>query len=136
MKLIYFIGDGRGHIKIGISDNPASRLDALQTGSPVRLTLLCSYPGTEEDERRLHGEFEHDRVVGEWFRDASNSAGSFVEFLRWWVDRMRDPDLGRFPAATWDDLIEEWEASYTAHAVYRGVLHDPVEWATAAQVGR
>jgi hypothetical protein len=71
--LIYFIGTlgagvGRARVKIGwTARDPERRLRALQTGSPFRLALLATMPGTRADEYRLQKEFEFYRDRGEWF---------------------------------------------------------------------
>ena len=67
--LVYFIQRGlNGPIKIGFTTkNPLERVRALQTGSPERLYLLFAKAGTEHDERALHQQFGHDRLMGEWF---------------------------------------------------------------------
>lgn len=69
--MIYFAeAVGIGHIKIGFTDgeDPACRLDQLQTGSPVPLRLLGTIAGTLEDEKNLHRRFAAARVCGEWFK--------------------------------------------------------------------
>lgn len=65
--LIYFISSGDA-VKIGISQDVARRLESLQCGSPVELTLLGTRPGGEVEERALHQKFAHLRIRGEWFR--------------------------------------------------------------------
>jgi hypothetical protein len=60
-------GEDGGPIKIGRTRlSPYSRLDALQTGSPVWLILV----GVLVDARYedvFHREFANDRIRGEWF---------------------------------------------------------------------
>lgn len=64
---VYFITDGE-LIKIGYSGAPEVRLSDLQTHSGRELEILKTIPGTYEDERRLHTQFSHLRVRGEWFQ--------------------------------------------------------------------
>lgn len=69
--MIYFIqAEGIGHIKIGFtdSDDASVRLATLQTGSPVPLRLLGTFPGLVEDEKNLHRRFASAKVHGEWFK--------------------------------------------------------------------
>lgn len=71
--MIYFLQpEGGGPIKIGYTsrDEPwsaSARLAACQTGSPLKLRLCSTMPGTQKDERRLHGRFSESRLHGEWF---------------------------------------------------------------------
>ena len=67
---VYFIGseDGSGLIKIGTSSDVQARLRCLQTGSPVKLSLLADIDGDSFVELRLHHKFAPHREHGEWFR--------------------------------------------------------------------
>lgn len=65
---VYFIADGTGHVKIGISNDVPARMAQLQTGNPTRLRLLAVCPGGEPLERQLHQQFAHVRAEGEWFQ--------------------------------------------------------------------
>src|SRR5262249_44721501 len=48
--------------------NLAARLQALATGSAVPLELLAAVPGGRELEARLHRQWRHLCLRGEWFR--------------------------------------------------------------------
>jgi hypothetical protein len=99
--LIYFIHDEQaGAIKIGKADNPRKRLVELQVGCASRLVLLAMIPGGDADEGRLHRQFRHLKVRGEWFRaddDLMEFAGTieakkmgpFLELVK------VEPGLGR-----------------------------------------
>jgi len=78
--LVYFIG-GAGKIKIGVAQDPQSRLDTLQTGSPVPLKILAVCDGGYEREGELHKRFADTRLYGEWF-DASSELLDFIEGIR------------------------------------------------------
>lgn len=65
---IYFVGGRRGPIKIGYSTDVRKRLAKLRVGSSQRLSLMAKAPGTMEEERRMHRQFSHLRIRGEWFR--------------------------------------------------------------------
>lgn len=66
--MIYFIKSESGHVKIGFTDNNIeSRIAALQTANPFKLTLLKTIVGDAEKERRLHFKFKKYRCQGEWF---------------------------------------------------------------------
>jgi hypothetical protein len=66
--MIYFIqSKSDGRIKIGSSSNPDARLKQLQTGSSNELILLCTLPGSENEEKALHEMFGQYRTSGEWF---------------------------------------------------------------------
>ena len=64
---VYVIGPVEGAYKIGISRDVESRLNTLQTGVPVNLSLVCSFPGGEFLEKTLHRKFWDKKVRGEWF---------------------------------------------------------------------
>lgn len=66
--MIYAIQAGEcGPIKLGISGNPWSRLDTLQTGCPQRLSLRAVVDWNDCYERHLHCWLADDRLYGEWF---------------------------------------------------------------------
>lgn len=69
MIYVYFIqaGDASGPIKIGVTNDPASRLSSLQTSCAEPLTLLRACPGSYEIEADLHVHFAAERLRGEWF---------------------------------------------------------------------
>lgn len=68
-RAVYFIQPvGGGLIKIGVSNSPISRLEALQVGCPVDLKIIGLIPDAEPGtEAALHARFAHARVRGEWF---------------------------------------------------------------------
>lgn len=63
---VYFAEAGN-RIKIGWSKRVASRVATLQTGNSAPVRLLGTTPGGRALERRLHQEFAHARIAGEWF---------------------------------------------------------------------
>lgn len=58
-------------IKIGWSSSPERRLQEINQGSSTLVELLATEPGSQDDERRLHGMFAMARVAHlssrEWF---------------------------------------------------------------------
>jgi len=64
--MVYFISDG-DYIKIGMSNSPFNRLNALNTASPHHLELINVFDGDSKLEFRLHRLFKEYRVNGEWF---------------------------------------------------------------------
>lgn len=69
-----------GFAKIGFSVNTKSRLATAQNMNPHKVSLICSVPGTEADERDLHKRFKQYRHKGEWFR--------FEGDLKEWADSL------------------------------------------------
>lgn len=72
-SVVYFVQAGPdGPIKIGLTTSLDSRLRALQTGSPRRLTLLHTEPGGRDRELALHRRWALHRLRGdgEWFAPA------------------------------------------------------------------
>lgn len=66
-KFVYFIGSPGGPIKIGFATNPPVRLQEIQVGSPVELTILCLAEGGSKLEKTYHAKFAQHRLIGEWF---------------------------------------------------------------------
>lgn len=67
---VYFITADHDEwpVKIGFTEKLNSvRISGLQTGSPRKLVMLASLPGTYQDERFLHRKFAAHRLTGEWF---------------------------------------------------------------------
>jgi hypothetical protein len=59
-------------VKIGITSGTIERrLFSLQTGSPVRLTLLGYVIVSSREELRVHNALRAQRQHGEWFRRAA-----------------------------------------------------------------
>jgi hypothetical protein len=65
-EVVYFLRGG-DVIKIGYTTNLAARQRALETASAVPLELLASVPGDRREEARLHREWWHLHIRGEWF---------------------------------------------------------------------
>jgi predicted GIY-YIG superfamily endonuclease len=70
---VYFIQQGYGAIKIGVSDDPDQRLLKLQTGTSRALRVIAKFPFSTraaafDMERDLHLKFCHLRLSGEWFK--------------------------------------------------------------------
>lgn len=66
--MIYFIRNGdSGGIKIGVSDDPKTRLSSLQVGAENELELLCVINGDSNKEKELHQQFKTEQIRGEWF---------------------------------------------------------------------
>lgn len=69
---VYFIRDGLGCMKIGISKDIRRRLKELQTANPVKLEYyygltVHSMKAARRIEKEIHEIFQKDRMFGEWF---------------------------------------------------------------------
>jgi hypothetical protein len=71
-----------GPIKIGHAQNPARRLQFLQTGSVEPLVLLTSAPGSRDDERALHRRFASCRIRNEWFHPTDDLLALVQDIIR------------------------------------------------------
>ena len=65
-------GRAEGPCKIGVSDNPVSRLASLQSGNPEKLVVYgtVSFPDKNQAlfvERSFHKMYGEFRMEGEWF---------------------------------------------------------------------
>lgn len=78
---VYFVQARKmGLIKIGYSTNVQKRLQALSTGCPDALDLLCVVKGNQRLESSIHQKFAEERVKGEWFSPSSRIL-SFIKAL-------------------------------------------------------
>lgn len=97
---IYFVQPvWGGPVKIGLTANLRSRLDAMQAMSPLPLRVLAVQPGDRDREIELHQRFAPWRTHGEWF---SWDADGLPELIRATQDRFGIPDakvLMRHPGA-------------------------------------
>jgi DNA-binding XRE family transcriptional regulator len=64
---VYFIANERGHVKIGHSINPKSRLSSLRVSSSEKLTFLRIIEGCAGIEAQMHKYFADQHIRGEWF---------------------------------------------------------------------
>lgn len=71
---VYFIqSDGPdGPIKIGVSMSVKGRMRDLQVANPKPLRLIGKMPGSSRDERKIHRQFKHLHIRGEWFRPGND----------------------------------------------------------------
>jgi hypothetical protein len=65
---IYFIQAESGPIKIGYADDIYKRLNAMQSCVWENLSILSWFWGSPTDEQRLHAQYAHLNIRGEWFR--------------------------------------------------------------------
>lgn len=85
---------GAGLVKIGITSGAMSRrLFAMQTGSPVKLTLIGYLITGGHNEGRVHSACRRQRLHGEWFKPEGNVL-KVLEFM----DRKDAPALEAFLA--------------------------------------
>lgn len=109
---VYFLQVGEdGPIKIGTSEDVASRVAALRTASHAKLRLLAKVPGGIAEEHALHKRFARSRLEGEWFRPTvnlcahiCNLAGAFPAGS---VEILAESALQRFARAEIDWLRRE-----------------------------
>jgi hypothetical protein len=82
-ELVYFIEIGRRAIKIGFSTNLEKRLADLQRGTLEALSVLATFPGGRDLDRKFHVLFACSKIRNEFFRDD----GLISDFLRIAKDR-------------------------------------------------
>ncbi len=83
--MVYFIRHGlKGAVKIGTSLNVIDRLKTLQCAHPDDLYLIGAMVGDEDVEKKLHRQFSHLRIRGEWFR-AENELLEYIAKNRIWL---------------------------------------------------
>ena len=76
-----YVFEQEGYYKIGISNDPARRLSALQASTPfeVRISFVLGFGGDAEPiEKALHEYFINKHIRGEWYRLSKQD----LEFIR------------------------------------------------------
>jgi hypothetical protein len=66
--VVYFISNGRGRVKIGMTSDIQARVSSLQVGNHEALTVLRLVDGSAATERWFHKRFASLWITGEWFR--------------------------------------------------------------------
>jgi hypothetical protein len=64
-----YLCESNGRYKIGVSNQPAKRVEAMNVSSPYPVRLLHTFPADDpvSAEKELHEMFRSYRVHGEWF---------------------------------------------------------------------
>lgn len=83
MNYIYLIRSGE-YFKIGIANDPASRLAQLQTGNPQELEIYScfSFDDASSVERALHQAFKNSRHFLEWFKLSTDEVYRFDDICK------------------------------------------------------
>jgi len=73
MTYVYMIQAGYGGVKIGVSDEPETRLKELQTGNHKKLHIIAKFVFSDKNEaflfeRFLHEKFQKWHMNGEWYK--------------------------------------------------------------------
>jgi hypothetical protein len=77
---VYFVRCvATGRVKIGYSTDVTDRFRQLQTGSPSELELLAAVRTVRVEEKRLHRQFSHLRIRGEWFEPGDDLMALIAE---------------------------------------------------------
>lgn len=105
---VYFItAEPDEFVKIGWSlNNPLGRMRDLQTGCPEALRLMAYFPGSLEDERRLHRTFAELQYRSEWFF-LQHKLKDLVRYLSddWPRETENGASRQTFENAVWDVII-------------------------------
>jgi DNA-binding CsgD family transcriptional regulator len=65
---VYFIRNGHGSVKIGVTANPEGRVFGMSSANDTPLELIRTVEGGRQAEAWLHARFADLRLHGEWFR--------------------------------------------------------------------
>ncbi|PTQ64500.1 Meiotically Up-regulated Gene 113 (MUG113) protein [Sphingomonas sp. PP-CE-3G-477] len=128
--VVYFIGNLEHKIvKIGFTAGSVlGRLKGIQTGSPVRLSILAYIEGTREDEARLHRTFSPIGLFGEWF----SIEGKLDSFLCYLTGYAEESGLlvsdEQFAAAIHDNVINDHPPHPSINADLYATSADASEW--------
>lgn len=80
------VGD---YVKIGHSEDPAQRVRDLRGSCPLKCTAIGVMNGGYTEESKVHAEFSHIRVKGEWFKKTDE--------LEKWISLNMQPAEDVFP---------------------------------------
>jgi predicted GIY-YIG superfamily endonuclease len=93
-KFVYVIGTATGPLKIGIANDPRSRLASIQSGSYVKLLVQYFIAALPSDalriERAAHKALSKHRLSGEWFNVSCETAKAAILKAARAVARARD----------------------------------------------
>ena len=100
---LYIIGNDKGFIKVGVSNNPTRRVKQLQTGNEHKLTLLFTEEFECERKHLLHIENAvhkalrrmSNKCIGEWFEIDESKMDSIKNTLTYYRIRYEN-DLTAF----------------------------------------
>ena len=113
--MIYFIQAGQdGPIKIGVSDNPQSRLEALQTAHYEKLRLLGVIGGGDSKEKEMHLRFNQYGMTGEWFKPVGELLDFIHNAIREWTEVEQLQALVKY----WRDRAKTAESLLIAQGEY------------------
>ena len=81
---VYIIGREEGPVKVGISRNPAGRLDQIKAGCPFEIDVICQASMPDRSaafaiEYAFHSSNSDRRLSGEWFEMDWESAADAVD---------------------------------------------------------
>ena len=74
VPVLYFISDGIGHIKIGITGDIKRRFNSMQVNNFAELKIIhLKYGGTIDEvhnwEHEYHSKLSEHKIRGEWFKE-------------------------------------------------------------------
>ena len=72
---VYLVRAGDGPVKIGFSDDVATRLVKMQADNHERLILLRELDADRAGEASLHARFQNQHMRGEWFSFSEDMLG-------------------------------------------------------------
>jgi transposase-like protein len=80
-KVYFLLAPDAKMVKIGVTTDLPSRMQAIQACSPVQLTVVATIPGDEAVESAMHLRFASSRAHFEWFRLTPELA-RFIEEIK------------------------------------------------------
>jgi len=112
---LYVIGHaGQGWYKIGISENPETRVVAIQTGCPLRVKIHVDVENDQaaELEQALHKHFADRRLEGEWFYLTREQVAYIGRVAPGWTKEAWEqgefPEFNTALETAWRAFLGEW----------------------------
>lgn len=84
MKKIYIIHSHGDFYKIGIADNVDFRLQQLQCGNPVKLSVIATFESENSSimEKKIHNILKNRRQSGEWFLIENHQLQNLIGIIK------------------------------------------------------
>lgn len=98
------------YCKIGYSTDPIGRLQGIQIGMPLELSIKYVVEGKLKDEKLLHKKFKSHRIRGEWFlfcKEIKEYMKSLPQIELYKSNVQKKPKLKSFDYNSVNPLTEE-----------------------------
>ena len=91
-SMVVYILECDSKIKIGVAKSISSRIAAMQTGNPYKITLKSEYRVKSESiarniEKAVHTKYKHAQLIGEWFTLTDEDLSEIDRYIKEYVTK-------------------------------------------------